>query len=715
MKRREPPLLATWMLRHLTAGDRDEALDGDLLEVFRLGRSDVWYWRQIIAACVISWCSNVYARGPALVFALLWSTLSPVWYATIEAIEASPAADRASQLSGPLWLPLAVIGWIVLHAAFLWAGLLIYKLAHTVLRKPLQQTDLHRAFRIVLLIFPPVYGVTFLIANLYWYSLPGLANANLAATSWERIFDFGILANFIRFPYLVALVVALWGTVHRIGHQANQTYVDATPGWTPTESDSIAVTRMPEPTAARRFLVFMVAAGLVNSMIVALLLCRLPESQTGSLGSLFENALKFVVIGALGGIAGSWLYWKSPASLFRQESPVPFSLFALTCAAGWVWVPAMMLFAEQVSAAAAFVAMSGAFMLSAGLRRATYFVFAPAHPTALPWEDGDIFSESLYRPPVEFHGYIIALGLFAAGAAVASRSNYTAAALLAMSASIFAWKKTVARGEASEREVNLKRAVMRIACAVVPAILLTMWALLDGVAHRNEAARASAAANADARARKSVPPNAKAPFSASGIGGYESVVLWPYPRKKEIVPPLAVDDSLLAPGTKRPVVIRFNGPYWVLQAPSKRPGPEAHVAQGTPAKVHIESNNALALVMNAHQKLAHAIRVARCRQIEIEIENRDNKEGLVSLGVLLTDEESSPKRTLYLGQQPVVSTEPGHFFVKTTPAYDTVRFSVPPSAPMRTFNGITVMFLPDIEHTFVAPKIAILQFKLLPR
>jgi len=714
MKRREPPPLAKWMLRHLTAGDRDEALDGDLLEAFRLGRSNVWYWRQIIAACVISWRSNVYARGPALVFALLWSMFSPVWYATIDAIEASPAIDKASQLSGPLWLPLALIGWITLHAAFLWAGLLIYKLAHTVLRKPLQQKDLHRAFWIVLLIFPLAYGPTFLIANLYWYSLPGLANANLAATSWGRIFDLGILANFIRFPYFVALVVALWGTVHGIGHETNQIYVDATPGWTPTESDPIAVRRMPEPTAARRFLAFMVAAGMVNSMIVALLLCSLPESQTGSLGSLFANALKFVVIGALGGVAGSWLYWKSPASLFRRGSPVPFSLFALTCAAGWVWVPAMTLFAEQVSAAAAFVAMIGAFVLSAGLRRATYVVFAPAHPKALPWEDGDLFSESLYRPPVEFHGYIIALSLFGAGAAIASRSNYTAAALLAMSAFIFAWKRTVPGGEALEREVHLKRAVMRIACAVIPAILLTMWALLDGVAHRNEVARASAAASADARA-KSVPPDAKVPFSASGIDGYESVVLWPDPKKKEIVPPLAVDDSLLAPGTKRPLIIRFNGPYWVLQPPSNRPGPEAHVAQGTPVNVHIESNNALALVMNAHQKLAQAIRIARCRQIEIEIENRDNKEGLVSLGVLLTDEESSPKRTLYLGQQPVVSTEPGHFFVKTTPAYDTLRFSVPPDAPMRKFNEITVMFLPDIEHTFVAPKIAILQFELLPR
>ena len=68
--------------------------------------------------------------------------------------------------------------------------------------------------------------------------------------------------------------------------------------------------------------------------------------------------------------------------------------------------------------------------------------------------------------------------------------------------------------------------------------------------------------------------------------------------------------------------------------------------------------------MNAHQKLTRAIPTARCREIEIAIENRDNRQGLVSLGVLLTDEESSPKRTLYLGQQPVLSTEPRSFLSK---------------------------------------------------
>ena len=709
MRRREPPPLATWMLRHMTAGDRDEALDGDLLEVFRLGRSDAWYWRQVTAACVESWCSNVSARGPALVFALLWSMLAPVWYATVEAIEASHDLGKLEQILGPLWIPVFLIGWVALHAAFLWAGLLVYQLAHRILGKPLRREDVRRAFWTATLILPPVYGATYVMANLYWYSLPGLAGAKLAASSWGQISDLGTLANLIRCPYFVAMVIALWGTVHPIRHAAESPFAE----WDSAESDSVLP--MPDSSTVQRFLAFMVAAGLVNSMIAALFLCRLPDSRSVDFGSLVENALMFVAIGTLGGIVGSWLYWKSPASPFREGSPVPFSLFALSCAVGWVWVPAMMLFAEQVSATTAFVAMVGAFLLAKGLRSATYSAFAPAPPAIPQWEDGDLFAESLYRPPIELHGYLIALGLFGAGAALASRSNYTAALLLAMSASLFAWKNTVPRHDAARRSAQVRRAGIRVATAAVPAILLTMWALLDGFAHRDQAAQAAASASSDARSATHIAPDAKTPITSSGAGGYESVVLWPFPVKKEIVPPLAVADPMLAPGTKRPLIIRFDGPYWFLQPPSRQPGKEAHVAQGTPMSVDVESNNAMALVMNAHQKLSTAIPLTRCREIDVEIQNRDNRAGIVSLAVLLSDEQPSSKKTLYLGQQPIASTEPDHFSIKRTPAFESLHFVVPANASIRKFNEITIMFLPDIEHTFVAPKIAIQQFELFPR
>ena len=37
------------------------------------------------------------------------------------------------------------------------------------------------------------------------------------------------------------------------------------------------------------------------------------------------------------------------------------------------------------------------------------------------------------------------------------------------------------------------------------------------------------------------------------------------------------------------------------------------------------------------------------------------------------------------------------------------------SQGIRKFNEIAVLVFPDVEHTFIAPKVAILQFRLLPR
>jgi hypothetical protein len=49
-----PPLIATWMLRHLTGGRHSEALQGDLLEAWHGGRSGAWYWRQVLIAVAAS-------------------------------------------------------------------------------------------------------------------------------------------------------------------------------------------------------------------------------------------------------------------------------------------------------------------------------------------------------------------------------------------------------------------------------------------------------------------------------------------------------------------------------------------------------------------------------------------------------------------------------------------------------------------------------------
>lgn len=475
---------------------------------------------------------------------------------------------------------------------------------------------------------------------------------------------------------------------------------------TPTDCDEA-------PTAAR-FLAFTVAAGLVNAMIASFLLCRVPEAHQPSLTALCVRALLYVLTGALAGVGGSWFYWSNPSSPFRERPPLPFPLFALVCGAGWVWVPCMVLFSQQVSAATAFVAMVSALVISSGLRSATRALFAPASHAPSLWEynNAELFAESLYRPPFEARGYGIAVSLYAAGWALATHSNYTAALLLALSTFLFVWEKAGFQNRPWESRGEYRRSALRLALVTLPAVLLTMWALLDGVAHRNHTLIARAAglrtgtggAKQEDRGHRGI-----------GISGYESIILWPVPQEKKIVAPLPPQSSLLAKREKRPLIIHFDGAYWYFQPPEERPGPEAHQAQATPLDVNIHANDSFPLVMEAHQSLSSSIRSAQCREIDVTIVNREHQLSAMLLAVVLADSAAPGRPTLYLGQQPVVTSEPTQFPSGLIAAHETLRFFLPSSAKIQRFDEITVLFLPELGSLQAGPKIAIEDFQIVPR
>jgi hypothetical protein len=51
---REPPKMALWLLRQWASPYQRESLMGDLLEMYRAGRSRTWYWRQVLAALILA-------------------------------------------------------------------------------------------------------------------------------------------------------------------------------------------------------------------------------------------------------------------------------------------------------------------------------------------------------------------------------------------------------------------------------------------------------------------------------------------------------------------------------------------------------------------------------------------------------------------------------------------------------------------------------------
>ncbi len=50
----EPPGIAVWLLKQWASPYQRESLAGDLLEMYRGGRSRLWLWRQVIAALWIA-------------------------------------------------------------------------------------------------------------------------------------------------------------------------------------------------------------------------------------------------------------------------------------------------------------------------------------------------------------------------------------------------------------------------------------------------------------------------------------------------------------------------------------------------------------------------------------------------------------------------------------------------------------------------------------
>lgn len=131
MRQTEPPVIAVWMLQHLSPGPRNEALAGDLFEEFCSGRSTGWYWRQVLAAVVIGCFRELLNHRFTLVFAALWSILAPAWLLIIASLEEHfQLSERIWQMDWP-WSTISYLSLILAaNLIFIWTGLVLYLVPH---------------------------------------------------------------------------------------------------------------------------------------------------------------------------------------------------------------------------------------------------------------------------------------------------------------------------------------------------------------------------------------------------------------------------------------------------------------------------------------------------------------------------------------------------------------------------------------------------------
>jgi hypothetical protein len=712
MKHIRPPSLATWMLEHLTPADRDEALAGDLLEDFRCGRSKTWYWQQTLTACTVGWLRHLSERRMLVVFAALWSMLAPAWLALelrfLNGSHASAGTWRMdAQFSG-----IGSIGlWLLLNLGFLWAGMLLYFLSHANIAKSFSRQTIVRALALAAPVFFFAYFGSFVLANLY--SFPGPLVARSSITPVGELTDVRGWADLLRIPYFITLVCALWGTMNS-RRSASQPALEAAQsgcGGPGVPQHELTLLAEPEEWSSTRFFGFMFGAGLLNAVIAAWIVCRLPDDYFPSLASLLARAIFCVAATALAGVGAARFYWNRAPHPPAGTPQVNFATFALASAAGWVWIPPAMFLSTQNSPATATIAGLGAAVLAFSLRKA---VPAPDPP---PAEETEMFTATLRTPKFEAAGYVTSACFYLAMLAFGDRQDVNAGAPLAVGAFALAWNLTRAAHVRESAEWRKRRSAVRLARVAAVAVLLTVYSLLFGVERRNQAAAKAAAAAASANPTAAADQGKHKPQrGGNGLMAWQSVVLWPAPPQKQgIIPPPPAE--LLAPGSKQPLIIHFEGPYWYFHAPHKGPGPHAHQARGNPLTQPIVANDYIPLVMEARQNLASEIPLARCSQIDVAVDYR-NEGASTSLALLLADSSAPGKPQLYLGQQSVIDAwgrETGQLVPFGQTDHKVLRFEVPAYARIRGFDQILVMFLTDPMHALAGPTIAIEEFRLLAR
>ena len=454
-----------------------------------------------------------------------------------------------------------------------------------------------------------------------------------------------------------------------------------------------------------------VFAGLLAALTAAILLCRTPQAATPEL-LLALLAGAYLTLAALSGITGSYVYWiRSRARL----APGLVELLQST-ATGWVWIPAIVLLSRQDSAWAPAVAAAGAAVLAVSLRRTGPAALdqssAPQSSTSMMDEplQPELFAQSLQTARAEWYGPAIAVCIFGEALVLARGWLFPGCVFLALAAFAFAWARTPATHSGSIRRITT--VALRQAKSAAPALIVTILAMLIGARHDIQqwgmgfdlAHRHKAADSKSLLKKQGIQPHA-------GFGGHVSVILLTAPLKQQLIAPRTKEPILHTTRLSKPLVIQFDGEYWYFQPPDSDPGPGAFIAHSSPLTANIHSVLSIPILMQAHQHLGTPLPIECCREVDIEVENRDDRPGSIVMGVMLTDTASPGKPSLLVGERAISRN--------SAAAHETLRFTIPAqNGPVQRrihqFDQIDFVIVPDSSRMQSGAKVAIRTLEFIP-
>ena len=438
---------------------------------------------------------------------------------------------------------------------------------------------------------------------------------------------------------------------------------------------------------------------------LACLLCRLPEAHSLSWIALLLASAGYVAASALTGAIAAWCV----SSVLGTKSRLPRQSFLSIVSVAFVWLPPLVLLYRENSSWL-IAAMPLSTVITANCLRTEVF----SSPPLLPAQEAEPSSRDVmtfvevhpqgFRP---WFSLSASLCMQASLLAWLAGDRLLAGSLLAACCSMLVWRWT--RKPAKIRR-STRSKVLRLVLFAFLSILISSAALAPSL-KRGAFAGGSRAYPVLGKPGR----HGKETAAAAEDSSYQGIILWTVPpKKKEIAAPRPEKD-LLGPGRiSKPVTIPFDGVYWYFKKPDTQPHRDAHVVHGIPTAVNIHSSDWHPLLMEAHQKLATGIALSCCSELQVAIENADNRPGSIALGVILTDSASPGKPVVSLGATVVVSSEPSHVSLNRRPVNETLRFAIPAHPRIREFDEITVLFLPARERSLGGAQIAIQHFVLIP-
>jgi hypothetical protein len=428
----------------------------------------------------------------------------------------------------------------------------------------------------------------------------------------------------------------------------------------------------------------------------------LPTAHTLPWTTIFSLSVKYIVLVAVGGAIGTSIPW-----FFLKVKP-SFSLISLwkIVAVGWIFFPCIILFYRRQSPWMFPALALATVAVTFSLRRLFPSSATPDEGKLPYWHNADL--PSLYGLPITDFRPVRALFLAICAQAalilaIADRP-LLAGIFLAICLSLLVWRWSAFDGSVIQQFAGRRQSVLLSAFA----ICFTVLALLPWVAGKSygskEVLRRPALITHESR-ESDVPGS-----------DYVGIILWPPPIKKtEIVPPRPHATSFAIGKASKPVVILFDGQYWYFKAPSKRPGPRAHIAHGRATFVNVHSTDSAPLLMEAYQNLGTAIDLGCCSEIDVAITNADVRPGTIALGIRLADSGSIGEPSQDLGERTIVSSKAAQIPLNRPPVEEVLRFPIPQSTTIHRFDEITITFLSARERARGGAKVSIQNFTLIPR